>query len=334
MSNLQESSQASLEQGSGSAPRRPRRRPPSVFWPLVFISAGVMLLLVNLGYLPRQSWAVVWRLWPVLLIALGIDVLFGRRSVFGAVFGGLLILLLFGGVVAVVFFARNIPGLAEITRPPDVHIRHIAYELGDVERAAVEIDWSSMPGSLGALDDSPNLIEGTIAYRGELIFDVYVDGDQADVDLDSHFSGSGTWPFGYAGRQDHRWDVELSPNVPLDLTLDAGSGSFDFDLSDLQVSDLFLDAGSGAGNLILPPDSTFDARIEGGSGALVITLPDGVGARVVLDSGSGSFDPDGRFRLVDGERDDDSVWETDDYDSDGYVIELTIDQGSGSIRVR
>ncbi|MCK4451587.1 MAG: hypothetical protein KAX26_13460, partial [Anaerolineae bacterium] len=44
--------------------RRPRRRrPPSVFWPVVFIGAGVMLLLSNLGHLPWQSWGVLWRLW-------------------------------------------------------------------------------------------------------------------------------------------------------------------------------------------------------------------------------------------------------------------------------
>ena len=321
------------EHKSKAAPHRPRRRPPSVFWPLVFISAGVLLLLTNLGYFPRQSWAVVWKLWPVLLIALGIDVLIGRRSIVGAVFGGVLILLLFGGAMAVVFFAKNIPGLAEITRPPEVRIRRLEYELGDVEHASVDIDWTSMPAHLGALDDSPNLIEGEIAYRGELTFDVYVDGEQADVDLDSHFSSPGTWTFDYGGEQDFSWDVELSPNVSLDLTLDAGSGSFEFDLSDLQVSDLFLDAGSGSGDLMLPPDSTFEAHIEGSSGSIDITLPDGVGARVEIDSGSGSFNPDSRFRLVDGERGDDSVWETDDYDSAEYVVELSIDQGSGSVRI-
>jgi len=32
--------------------RRPRRRPPSLFWPLVLIGTGVILLLSNLGYLP------------------------------------------------------------------------------------------------------------------------------------------------------------------------------------------------------------------------------------------------------------------------------------------
>ncbi len=326
-------SQGSSERGPRAAPHRPRHHRPSVFWPVVFVGAGVLLLLSNLGYLPQESWNVLWGLWPVLLIALGIDVLIGRRSTFGAIVSGLLILMLLCGAVVIALFAQNIPGLVEIARPPAMRIRHIEYPLESVEQATVYVDWTSVPGHLGALDDSPNLIEGDVAYRGDLIFDVYVHDDQADVDLDSHFSGPMNWSFGYNDRQDYRWDVELNPNVSLDLTLDAGSGSCDFDLHDLQVSELVLDAGSGSIDLALPSDSTLDARIDGGSGSIVITLPDGVGARVEIDSGSGSFRPDERFRLVGGERDNDGVWETDDFDSAEYTIELYIDQGSGSVRI-
>ncbi len=330
MSDLQES----FEREARVVPHKPRRRPPSFFWPLVLIGTGVMLLLSNLGYLPWESWNIVWRLWPLLLVALGIDVLFGRRSMFGTIVSGLLILALIGGAVVVVLFAQNIPGLTELAQSPAVRIRHIEYPLGNVESAEVAIDWTSMPCHLGALRDSSNLIEGDIAYRGELIFDVNVRNDQADVMLDSHFSGPWFWPSGFSNRENHRWDVKLSPDVSLDLTLDVGSGSCDLDLSDLQVSDLFLDVGSGSVDLALPDDSTFEAGIEGGSGSLVITLPEGVGAQVVLESGSGSFRPDERFRLVRGERDDDGVWETDDFDTAEHTIELRIDQGSGSVRIR
>jgi len=38
----------------------------------VLIGAGVLLLLSNLGYLPWQSWNVLWRLWPLLLIGVGV----------------------------------------------------------------------------------------------------------------------------------------------------------------------------------------------------------------------------------------------------------------------
>ena len=136
------------------------------------------------------------------------------------------------------------------------------------------------------------------------------------------------------GRENHRWDVKLSPKVVLDLSLDAGSGSCDFDLTDLEISNLLLDLGSGSVDLALPSRGTFKTRIDGGSGSLLIAIPGSVGVRVVLESGSGSFDPGERFRLVEGERNDDGVWETANFDTAEYTIELEIDQGSGSIRIR
>jgi hypothetical protein len=313
---------------------RPRRRPPSLFWPLVLVGAGVILLLSNLGYLPWQSWNLLWRLWPLLLVALGVDLLIGRRSMVGAIVSGLLILLLIGSVVAIVFFAQNIPALVEMTGPVEWRTEHIEHPLEGVERASVTIDWISAPGYLSALRDSPNLIEGDVGYRGQLVFNVDIRGDRADVNLDSHFSGPWFGPFDFGDRARQRWDVGLSPKVPLDLTLDAGSGPCDFDLTGLQVSDLFLDSGSGPIDLALPSGSTFDARIDGGSGPITIILPESVGARVVLDSGSGPFGPDERFRLVKGERGDDGVWETDNFRTAEQTILMDIDQGSGPISIR
>jgi hypothetical protein len=316
----------------GEEPRaRPHRRPPSMFWPLMLITAGVLLLLSNLGYLPWESWNAIWRLWPLMLIAMGIDVLVGRRSTLGAIISALLILALIGGAIAVLFFAQSIPGLGELTQQPPVRLRHVAYELGEVESATVEIDWSSAPGYLSALEDSPNLIEGDVAYRGDLIFDVHPRGDRVDVVLDSFFAGTWTGPLFRPGEK-YRWDVKLSPNVPIDLSLDSGSGSCDYDLAGLQISDLIVDVGSGSVDLALPAGSSFKARIDGGSGSLDIVLPENVGARVALESGSGSFNPGERLRLVAGERDNDGVWETDNYDGADYRIELSIDQGSGAIR--
>jgi hypothetical protein len=330
MSNVQEP----FEAESRVPAHRPHRHPPSFFWPLVLIGAGVLLLLSNLGYLPWQSWNLLWRLWPLLLVALGIDILIGRRSMIGAIVSGLLILALIGGAVGVVLFAQNIPALANLTPSVELHTEHVEHPLENVEQASVIVDWTSAPSYLSALRDSPNLIEADVTYRGDLIFDVDVRGERADVELDSHFSGPWFGPYDFGGQAEKRWDVRLSPDVLLDLTLDAGSGSCDFDLSDLQVSDLFLDSGSGSVDLALPTASTFEARIDSGSGSITIILPESVGARVVLDSGSGSFHPDERFRLVEGRRNDDGTWETGNFDTAEHSVVLFLDQGSGSISIR
>jgi len=352
MSNVREPFEEERQVASGTAPegdeagapvapprlprdaRRARRRPPSLFWPLVLIGAGVVLLLSNLGYLPWQSWGILWRLWPLLLVGLGIDLLIGRRSLVGAIVSGLLILVLIGAIVVIALFAQNIPGVSDWIQQPEFQTRHVEYSLTGVERATVYIDWTSVPGYLSALEDSPNLVEGDVDYLGELTFDVNVRGDRANVKLDSRSIGIWFWPFDLGDRTDKRWDVELSPNVPLDLTLDAGSGPCDFDLASLQVSGLVLDAGSGPIDLVLPSGSTFEAEIEGGSGPLTIVLPRSVGARVVLDSGSGPFSPDARFELVQGKRYDDGTWETDNYRTAEHTVLLEIDQGSGPMSIR
>lgn len=321
-----------MTDAKGEKARRPRRRPAALFWPIVIIGIGVALLLSNLGYLPWASWNILWRLWPLLLVALGIDLLIGRRSTLGAIVSAVLILALVGGVIALAFYAPGIPQLAELAQSSEWHTTHVEQPLEDVKRASVTIDTSSLPCMVSKLSDSSNLIEGDITYRGTLIFDAVVRGGKANVKLDTYFTGPWWgWTPGFGTAPDAAWDIKLSPKVPLDLSLDSGSGRCDFDLSGLQVSSLVVDSGSGAVDLVLPADSSFEASIDSGSGRLAITLPEGVGARVVLDSGSGAFRPDERFEMVRGERGDDSVWETENYDTAEVTILLGIDQGSGAL---
>ncbi len=312
--------------------RKPQRHPPSLFWPIVFIGAGVALLLSNLGYLPWASWNILWRLWPLLLIALGIDLLIGRRSVVGAIISAVLILALVGGAIALAFYTPSIPQLAELAQSPEWRTAHVEQSLEGVERASVTIDTGSVPCLLSKLSDSLNLIEGDITYRGTLVFDAPVRGGRADVRLDSYFTGPWWgWAPGFEDNPRAVWGVKLSPKIPLDLNFDTGSGRCYFDLSGLQVNSLIVDSGSGAVDLILPSDTSFEARIDAGSGRFAITLPAGVGARVALDSGSGAFRPDERFEMVSGERGDDSVWETENLSTAETTIELEIDQGSGAL---
>jgi len=305
----------------------------SIFWPLLLIGGGAVLLMSNLGYIPQFSWNILWRLWPLALIALGIEIIFGRQSRVGAILSGFLILVLMAGAVALAFFAPDIPYFNKFTQQSDWHTEHIEHPLGEIENATVTIDWTSVRGSLSALNDSPNLIAGDITFQGDLIFDANTRGGQADVTVDSRFTGTWFSP-GFVNAPDAKWDISLTPNVPLALNLDSGSGSCDFDLSDLQLSSLFLDGGSGSIELSLPAESTFQAIIDGGSGSMTIHIPNSVGVRVEIDSGSGSFNPSGRFTFVNGERNDDGVWETEDFSTAKYSITLKIDQGSGSITLR
>jgi hypothetical protein len=86
-------------------------------------------------------------------------------------------------------------------------------------------------------------------------------------------------------------------------------------------------------DLLVPETGSSEVYIDGGSGSMDITIPGGAGARIDLDSGSGSFIPDGRFRLIAGERGGDGVWETENFDTAEQRLRFAIDQGSGSLRI-
>ena len=55
------------------------RSPGLPIFALLIIAAGVVLLLQNLGILKWELWIEIWRFWPVVLIAVGVSLIFGRR---------------------------------------------------------------------------------------------------------------------------------------------------------------------------------------------------------------------------------------------------------------
>lgn len=57
--------------------RRTRRSyRPSLVWPAILITIGVVVLLKNTGAFSGDVWTTIMHLWPLLLIALGVELLF------------------------------------------------------------------------------------------------------------------------------------------------------------------------------------------------------------------------------------------------------------------
>ena len=124
-------------------PQKPRSR--SLFWPILLIGVGVMLLLNNLGIVSWNTWNLIWRFWPLVLVAIGIDVLFGQRSVLGAVFSAMLVLAL----MAVIALGPR-PRLGDPPPPPslpedlEAYLRHSEEAVPDLRSGEhKEIVWAN-----------------------------------------------------------------------------------------------------------------------------------------------------------------------------------------------
>jgi hypothetical protein len=53
----------------------------NVFFSIVLISIGIILLLNNFGLLTWNVWHVLWRFWPVILVFWGIETVLGRSFI-------------------------------------------------------------------------------------------------------------------------------------------------------------------------------------------------------------------------------------------------------------
>lgn len=173
-------------------PQAAARRRPALYWPLMLIGSGVILLLYQLNLLRISSWTLLWRYWPVILILVGIDILFGRRSVFGSILSLLLAFASLTVLVTLLFVARDGPSRAFRLDRPELKRETIEYPLGGVREAHIVLDLGSWQTNVTALVDSSK-IEGEIVSYGQVRLDAAAQGGRATVELSERSSGGGRW---------------------------------------------------------------------------------------------------------------------------------------------
>jgi hypothetical protein len=267
-----------------------RRRGGAFFWPIVLISVGTILLLAELGGIAAPDWWLLANLWPVLLILAGVNLLLRRTPLLGALLG----LLTVAGMVVVLAFgaAWGLPS-ADRLNWPSVTLgftadagkhQSFAEPLGEATAAEVRLGLGAMPLELHAATSNANLFEAEIDYARALRYEASGDTTPQIVLQDvNDASGFNLWMSGNR----YRWDIGLSPEIPLTLGIDAGSGSSQLDLAGLQIEQLSLDGGSGSVRADLPPGE-LAMQADMGSGSLTVDVPGEADATVELAMGSGS----------------------------------------------
>jgi hypothetical protein len=333
---------------------QPRDR--SLFWPIVFIGVGVVWLLANFNVIGELNWGMLLRLWPLLLIVAGVELLVGRNRPWVSALTGLLVV---GAAIAVLVFGPQL-GLA---RSPQIDHEQVSIPLDGAGAARVSLDLSFFRTTITGDAPAGQLLEGNLAYTGRIVvtegqgstssggglktLEVRHEGDP----------GNSFFLFDFLDTVDARWDVGVSGDVPLELRLDVGSGPVEVDLGGVQVTGLTIDGGSGPLDLTLPTGGNYVGRInggsgpsevmvpaganatleyDGGSGPLTVDVPDGLAVRVeVRDEGSGSVSlPRGWETVREGD-DDEGEWQTAGFDAASVRFTLIVtDLGSGSVTVR
>ncbi|TFH35210.1 MAG: hypothetical protein E4G99_07805 [Anaerolineales bacterium] len=345
----------------------------SFFWPIVFIGIGVIMLLANLDILPTPSLRLLFRLWPLALVVLGLDILVGRRS---PVIGALIGLVTVGLVVGLLYLAPT------LNLEPTIERKTLNFNepFDHATAARVTLDLDRYATTIEPLVGSDDLFDAVLETFSDVDFSARGDS-QRTIDLVPVDRGPFNQDWTLGSSNDMTWEIGLSPAVPLDLSVDVGSGSARLDLLGLTLSELRVDGGSGSTELAIPAASStypvevnggsghFDIdieqgaeiqgslnagsgsmnirigsgtemtlAIEGGSGSIEVSLPLDAGVRLVIaDQGSGGVRVPGDFDLTDDFGDDDrdtGIWESANYAGAANSIEIRLDPGSGTFTVR
>lgn len=291
-----------------------RRR--AILGPTVLIGLGAIFLLSGFGLLEWTVWEVLTRCWPVLIIAVGLDLIVGRRSLLWA----LLALLLLAAMLAVGLW------LDTGRRPESTHLVEWAPE-APVNRLAAELR-----SSLGSLQvdggvNGPALARGTLSLsRGERLREErnVVDG-VARLELGTRgpsFAGL----FG-RGEAQAGWHLSLSPGVPTELAAKLGVGQLGLDLTGLRLEEVQADLGIGQMRISLP-EGRYRATIRDGIGQVTVVLPPGAAVRMVAHTGLTTV------RVPPGYLARGDEYTSPEYASSETRIELEIHQGIGSLVVQ
>ena len=297
------------------------RRGVRLFWPIILIGVGSILLLSNLGVITGNPWTIILQLWPVLLIALGLEVLFGGSTGWRAVVSAALGLALVGGILWVLIAQPAIPGLN--FGSSNLQTTSISQPLDGVESARAELSFGAGTNKIYALSDSSNLIEGQLHTYGTPNFSVSTSGNRATIALSP---GPVSVPLVFPTVSEETWDVGLNPSVTYQLDLNAGVGQSKFDLTKLSISGGGINGGVGTSELYLPGKGNYRLTINGGVGTIKIYVPSNLAVRAEVNGGLGSFN-----RLPSMQQVSDNVYQTPGFSTAEDAVTLIVDGGVGSI---
>jgi hypothetical protein len=315
-----------------------RRRVPrgSILFGLVLIGIGVVLLLRSLDVVPETV-----RVWPILLLAVGLWILLVRLTGWWGHFGGFaapLVLLAIGGMLVlrdagaidpdvavwpVVLIAVGLGILLEAA------LGRRERERGRTTSVSVPLDAEARSARLvirhgagrlrmAAGAGSGMLIEGTVA--GEVTPEVRREDGRMEVTLRPE-RGWGHAPI--------EWDLGLTGDVPLALELRTGADETILDLSGLVVEDLSVETGASKTEVVLPSRGRCRVRVKAGAASVVMTVPTQTAARIRSRTGLASVEVDeGRFPSSP------EGWTSPTFDAADDRVEIDLEGGAASFTVR
>jgi hypothetical protein len=302
-----------------------------LFWGIALVTGGAVALAAQQGYLDRDALVGAWRLWPLILVAIGVSILASRTpfAIVGTAVAALVVGAAGGALIAVG------PGLTACggSDPTD-----LATEQGTFGDAAqVSLDFNCGTLDVGTTEGD----QWTVATGRS-------DGNPARITADSdrlHVESSQRDGWWSRGRQHWTiglptgttYELDITPNAA-DATIDLGGGAFTsvslnpnassvrLILSDAQVDNLDLSLNAGSAVVLIGAGTSMDATMSVNAGSIEVCTADGVALSVKTDANitfSHNLDESGLQHVGD-------TWSTPGYADADEQVRIDLDGNAAS----
>jgi hypothetical protein len=285
-------------------------RGEGIVWPLLLVGLGGFVLVNNYFQADWISWSNLLQLWPVILIAIGIDLIFKEKTVWTALIGILLIVVFLGGGYWIVIGGSlSSAGTQSVSTELD----------SEIQKAEISLNQGAGQILLRDTVSRDTLLEGSLSSGSYQINDGTFESE-AVYEIEQ--SGFGSYP------GSNTWDLELNSDVPVDLFIDNGAGELILSLEKLILSSFSVNQGVGRIVVNLPRDGIEEGRITQAVGQMNVSVPEELKVVFVMDKGLSVADfPEGYYQR--GNR----VY-SPGVDENELVTEIILEQAVGQISVR
>ncbi len=258
-------------------------------WGVLSIAFGAVFLLSNFGYLPGNAFNMLLRFWPLILIAIGLDIILRGMSLLVT---GAAVLVSLAIVAGIFWFALfNAGGLASQPTP-------VAQPLDGAQRAIVRLSNPAGGLDLRASAGENLLVEGEITLASQQSLDTRyrVEDGLGSYSLGS--SGVSVFLPWSGGVQPPSWRLKLNDRLPITLETSTGAGDQMLDLRGLDLTTLNASVAVGQLTVTLPEDDTFSGQVSNPIGSLTVIVPRGALVELQVDTAMTGRNIDREFRVA------------------------------------
>jgi hypothetical protein len=318
---------------------------------LTLILIGIIFLANTLGILEWSVWSNIFKLWPLLLVSLGLSLILRGKDL--SFLGPLIILLAIILGAGAIYMGINFEGkivsevktlsreiVVEVQKAPEaelapevkipseietteeVEVIPEIEEYPPIEKATIELKFDS--GKLNLKEFTPLLYEFISQYRYKE-FEPFEKFSRTEKEANIIIYHSPVTKKRISNNIKNNWELKLNNQIIYNLSIKTGAINMDSNLSGFKVEKLYIESGVSNINLVVPKYNS-KIIINAGVSNIDIAIPKDVGAMLNIDSGIAIKNLDDFIKRND-------TYISNNYDNSEFKTEIEIDCGVSNIHI-